>query len=80
MDLIGSRQLEVSDPTGRIKKVNICDAHEMLPSDHIVSSIPDEQVFGRSGKYINDPRILEEVAIIDAFVHKNFPQVSIIQK
>ena len=25
--LIGARQLEVSDPTGRLRKVNICDVH-----------------------------------------------------
>ena len=59
--LIGSRQLGVFDHTGRIRKVNICDMHKILPSDHIVSSIPDEQVFGRRGKYINDPCILKEI-------------------
>ena len=53
--LIGSRQLEVSDLTGRLIKVNICDVHKILPSDYIVSSIPDDQVFGRKGKYTNDP-------------------------
>ena len=78
--LIGSRQLEVSDPTGRIRKVNVCDAHKIVPSDHIISSILDEQVFGRKDKYIDDPRILKEVMIIDAFVHENFPQVRIRQK
>ena len=36
---------------------------------------PDEQVFGRKGKYINGPCILKEVAIIDAFLHENFPHV-----
>ena len=25
--LIGSRQLEVSNPTGRTRKVNVCDVH-----------------------------------------------------
>ena len=33
----------------------------------MVSIIPDEQGFGRRGKYINDPHILKEVVIIDAF-------------
>ena len=66
LHLIGSRQLEVSDPTGRIRKVNVCDLHKILPSDNIVSSMPDEQVFGRRGKYIDDPCILK-VVIIDAF-------------
>ena len=56
--LIGCRQLEVSDSNGRIRKVNVCDVHMILPSDHIVCSIPDEQVFGRRCKYINDPHIL----------------------
>ena len=77
VQLIGPRQLEVSDPTARLRKVNVCDVHKCLPSDYIVSSIPDEQVFGRKGKYINDPHILKEVAIIDAFLHENFPYVRI---
>ena len=42
---IGSRQLEVSVPTGRIRKVNVCDVHKNLPSYQIVSSIPDKQIF-----------------------------------
>ena len=77
--LIGSRQLEPSNPTGRIRKVNVCDVHKIVPSDHTISSVPDEQVFGRTGTYINDPRILKEVVIIDVFLHENFPQVSIRQ-
>ena len=77
MRLIGPRQLEVSDPTGRLRKVIICDVHKMLPSDYTVSSIPDEQVFGSKGKFINDPCILKEVAIIDVFLHENFPHVKI---
>ena len=68
--LIGSRQLEVSDPMGRTRKVNVCDAHKIMPSDHIIRSIPDEQVFGQRGKYINDPRIIKEVMITDAFLHE----------
>ena len=51
--LIGSRQLEVSDPTVRIRKANVCEVCMVLPSDHIVSLLSDEQVFGRRGKYIN---------------------------
>ena len=73
--LIGSRQLEVPDPTGRIRKVNVCDVHKIQPSDHIVSSIVDKQVFSKRGKYINDPQIQKEVVIIDAFLHENIPQV-----
>ena len=65
---------------GRTRKVNVCDAHKIVPSDPIICSILDKQVFGRRGKYINDPRILEEVAIIDAFLHENFPHVRIRQK
>ena len=34
--LIGSRHLEVSDPTGRIRKANVCDVNKILPSDHIL--------------------------------------------
>ena len=40
--LADKRQLEVSDPTGRLSKVNICDVHKVLPSEFIVSCIPDE--------------------------------------
>ena len=57
--LIDSKWLEVSDPIDRIRKVNVCDAHRIVPSDHIVCSLPDNQVFGRRGKYINDPNILK---------------------
>ena len=48
--IISSRQLEVSDLTGRLWKVIISDVHNILPSDFTISSIPDEQVFGRKGK------------------------------
>ena len=52
--LIGTRQLQISDLTGRLRKVNISDVHSILPSEFIVSCIPHEQVFTRKGKYIND--------------------------
>ena len=39
--LVGSRQLEVSDPKGKTRRVNICDTHKILPLDHIVGSILD---------------------------------------
>ena len=55
--LIGTRQLEVSDLTGRLRRVNVSDIHKILPVDFIVNCIPDEQVFARKGKYINDPHI-----------------------
>ena len=55
---------------GRHRKENSCGMHKILPSDYIVSSIPDEQVFDRKGKYINDPLILKEVTIIDVFYRK----------
>ena len=54
--------------------------HKILPSDKIVSSIQDEQVFGRKGKYIYDPHILKEVAIIGGFVQEHFPHVRIKHK
>ena len=73
--LIGTRQLEVSDPTGRLRKVNICDVHKILSSEFIVSHIPVEQVFARKGKYKNDPCILKEVMVIDAFLQENFANV-----
>ena len=57
----------------RLRKVHVCDVHNILPSDQIVRSIPDKQVFGRKGNYINDPCILKEVPIIDAILHDNFP-------
>ena len=78
--MIGSRQLEVFNPTGRFRKVSVCGVHTILLSDQIVSSIPDEQVFGRRGKYINDSHILKEIVIIDAFLHEHFPHVRIKQK
>ena len=63
-----------------MKKVNVCDMQKIFPMDHIVSSILDKPVFGRKGKYINDPHILREVAIIDVSLHENFPHVRIKQK
>ena len=71
------KELKVSDPNGRLRKVNVCDVHKILPSDQIVSSIPDEQVLGRRSKYINALCILKVVAIIDAFSHEHFPHVRI---
>ena len=70
--LIGTRQLEVADPTGRLRKVNISDVHKILPADFIVSCIPDEQVFAMKGKYINDPCLLKEISVIDAFLQDCF--------
>ena len=70
--LVGTRQLEVSDPTGRLRKVNISDVHKILPADFIVSCIPDDQVFARKGKYINDPHLLKEVSVIDAVLQYCF--------
>ena len=78
--LIASWQLEVSNPTGRLRKGNVCDVNKILRSHQKVSSIPDEQVFGRRGKYINDQCILKEVVILDAFLHENFPHVKIKHK
>ena len=72
--LIGTRQLEVSNLTGSPWKVNILDVLKILPADFVVSCIPDEQVFARKGKYINDPHILKEVLVIDAFLHEYFPK------
>ena len=40
--LIGTRELEVSAPKGRLRKVNICDVLKILPSEFIVSYIPGE--------------------------------------
>ena len=70
----------VSEKTLWFKKDNVCDVHKILPWDQIVNLIPDEQVFGRRGRYINDPYILKEVAITDTFLHENFPHVRIKQK
>ena len=53
--LTANRQLEVSDPIGRLRKVNISDIHKILPADFIASDIPDKQLFTRKSKYINDP-------------------------
>ena len=78
--LIGSSQLKVFDPSGRIRKINVCDVHKILPSDDKASSIPDKEVFGIRGKCINEPHIVKEVVIRDAFLHENFPHVRIKQK
>ena len=72
--------MEVSDPMGRTRKVNIHDAQKTMLSDLIISPIPGEQVFRQKGKYINDPRIRKKVAIINAFLNKEFDQVRIRQK
>ena len=73
--MIGTRQLEVSDPTGRHRKVNICDVHKVLPLEFIVNCIPDKQVFTRKGNYINYPHKLKEVMVIDTFLQENFTNV-----
>ena len=73
--LVGKRQLEVCDQTGRLRKVYICDVHKVLPSEFIVSCIPDEQVFARKDKYINNPHILKEVLVIDTFLQDNFTDI-----
>ena len=70
----------MSNPTGRLRKVNVCDVHKILASDQIARSIPYEQVFGEKGKYINDPNILKEVVIVDAFLHEIFSHVRIRSK
>ena len=41
--IISPRQLKVSNLTDRLWKVSISDMHKMLPSDFIISSIPDEK-------------------------------------
>ena len=73
--LIGTRQLEVCNPTGRLWKVNISDVHKIVPANFIVSCIPDEQIFARKGNYINNPQILKAVSAKDAFLHEYFPDV-----
>ena len=40
--LIDARQLEGSDLTGRLQNMNIIDVHKILPSDFIISLIPDD--------------------------------------
>ena len=49
--IISPKQLKVSNLTGRLWKVNISEVHKILPSDFIISSIPDEQVLVEK-KYI----------------------------
>ena len=49
----------------------------MLTSVFIVSCIPDEQIFARKGKYINDPCILKEVAVIDVSLQENFTKIQL---
>ena len=78
--LTDPRQLEVSDLTDRLWEVNISDVHKILPSDFIIISNPDEQVFGRKGKYINDPHILKKVSVIDVFLQENFLNIGIRHK
>ena len=78
--LIGPRQLECANLTGRLQKVSIWDVYKILPSDFRISSICDEQVFGRKEKYINDQHILKIVSVIDAFIQENFPNVQIRHK
>ena len=78
--LISHIQLEVSDQTGRLWKVNISDVHKILPSNFIKNSILDEQVFGRKGKYINGPCILKEVSATDIFLQENVLNIRIRHK
>ena len=73
--LICTRQLEVSDPMGRLLKENISDVHKILPAEFIVSFLTDEQIFARKGKYINDPSTLKDVSVIDTFLHDCFQNI-----
>ena len=75
--LIVARQLEVSDPTGRLWKVNISNIHKILSADFIVCWLLDEQIFARKGKYINGPCILKVVSAIDSFLHDYFPNIRV---
>ena len=65
--LMVTRQIEVFDLTGRLRKVNICDVQKISPSEFIVNCIPYEQVFAIKEKYKNELCILKEVMLIDAF-------------
>ena len=56
-------------------KVNISDVHKILPVEFIASCLPDELIFARKGKYLNDPSIMKEVSVIDAFLHECFPNI-----
>ena len=40
-----------------------------------MNCIPDEQVFARKAKYMNDPCILKEVMVIDMFLQDNFEDI-----
>ena len=76
-DSLCSRQLKITNLTSRLRKVNICDVHKFLSSDFIINWIPDEKVFGKKGKHINDPQVLKEVSVIETFLQKNFPNYRI---
>ena len=78
--LIGPRQLEVSDLTGRLWKVNISHMHNILPSDFIISSIPEWTSLCQKRKHINDPHILKEVSVTDVFLQENFLNIRIRHK
>ena len=72
VNVLGTTQLEVADPTGRLRKVNISDIYKILPADFIVTCIPDKQLFARKGKYINDPHLLKKISVTDAFLQDCF--------
>ena len=46
--------------------------YKVLPSEFIVSCIPDEHILARKGKYINNPCILKEVTVIDNVPARQF--------
>ena len=73
--LIGTSQLEVPDPTGRLWKVNSSDVHKIFSTKFIVSCLLDEQILARKGKNLNDPHILKKVSVIDASLHECFPSI-----
>ena len=75
LGLICTRQLDVFDPKGRLRKVNISDIHKILSVDFLLSCIPDEQIFAKKGKYINEPQILKEVSVINTFLQDYFPDI-----
>ena len=73
--LVATQQLEVSDPTGRLGKLNTCYVHKVLSTEFIVSCISDEQIYARKGKHINDQHILKEIVVIDTFLQDNFTDI-----
>ena len=67
---------------GRTRNINVCDTHKIMLSDHF-NQLPywiKKFAVVKQANISMILRIIKEVVIIDAFLHKEFHQVKVRQK